>query len=60
MCWQPKLKSAATTVLDPNAGQAAAEAEVRARRGQSSFASNLKQATAPAPASAASKLLFGQ
>ena len=57
----PKMKSSALPILDPNAGRAAAEAEARARRSGTGFASNLKStAESRSTGSVASKLLFGQ
>lgn len=57
----PKVKSTALPILDPNAGRAAAEAEVRARRNSTGYAANLKSTSeSRSTGSVASKLLFGQ
>lgn len=60
MCFKPKMQSSALPILDPNAGKAAAEAELRARRSATGFASNMKSGSEKASGSVASKLLFGQ
>jgi hypothetical protein len=57
----PKVKSSASQVMDPNAGRAAAEAELRARRASTGFSGNMRSTSeSRSTGSVASKLLFGQ
>jgi hypothetical protein len=61
MCLFSMPKSSALASVDPNAGKAAAEADMRSRAKASGFASTLKStAESRTTGTAASKLLLGQ
>jgi len=61
MCMFKTPKLSPLTSIDPNAGKAAAEAEMMARRRATGFASTLTStAESRTTGTAASKLLFGQ